>query len=284
MNREQKAAAIDEVAERLGEAEAIFAVDYRGISVPGAAELRVKLAEADASFKVVKNRLAKLAAERAGTAELVDLLEGPTALTLIKGDPVTAAKTISDFSRDHGVLVFKGGLMDGAPLAPEQFQAIAKLPGLDVLHGQLVGVTASPLTGVVRGLAALLGGLASQLGQIQDQGLVTGEAPAAAEEPAAEEPAAEEPAAEEPEEETTGTEDEASAQAEEEPPAASEEEPPAAPEEEPPAAPEEEPAGASGEAAEDADEPAATPEPEPADTGREAEDVGGEISDETKED
>jgi len=192
MNKEQKAAAIEEIAERLGEADAIFAVDYRGISVPEAAELRARLREADASFRVVKNRLAKRAAEQAGTTELDDLLDGPIALTFIKGDAVVAAKAIATFSRQHDVLKYRGGLMDGEVLAPEQFQAIARLPGLDVLHGQLVGVTASPLTGLTRGLASMLSGLAVGLGQIAEKGLVGG-----GEEPAAEEEKPNEPAAEE---------------------------------------------------------------------------------------
>jgi large subunit ribosomal protein L10 len=195
MNKEQKAAAVQEIAERLGGAEAIFAVDYRGISVPEAAELRTRLREADATFRVVKNRLAKRAAEQAGTTELEDLLDGPIALTFVKGDAVVAAKAIATFARQHNVLEYRGGLMDGEALAPEQFQAIARLPGLDVLHGQLVGVTASPLTGLTRGLASMLSGLAVGLGQIAEKGLVSG-----ADEPATEEPAegkTEEPAAEE---------------------------------------------------------------------------------------
>src|SRR6186997_214539 len=108
--KEDKAALVDEIADRLGDAETIFAVDYRGISVPQAAELRAKLAEAEASFRVVKNRLAKRAVEEAGTAGLDELLDGPTALTFVKGDPVTAAKAIATFSREHDVLVYKGGL------------------------------------------------------------------------------------------------------------------------------------------------------------------------------
>jgi large subunit ribosomal protein L10 len=133
---------------------------------------------------VVKNRLAKLAAAEAGTEGIDDLLVGPTALTLIKGDAVIAAKTISTFARENDVLIFKGGLMDGAALAPDQFTAIAKLPGLDVLRGQLTGLAASPITGLARGLGAMLSGLAIALGQIAEQGLVSGEAPA--EEPTAE--------------------------------------------------------------------------------------------------
>jgi large subunit ribosomal protein L10 len=196
LNKDQKAALVDEIAERLGDANAIFAVDYRGISVPQAAELRAKLREADATFRVVKNRLAKRALERAGTAELDPLLEGPTALTLVKGDPVMAAKAISTFGRQHEILEYKGGLMDGAALDPDQFGAIARLPGVDVLRGQLVGVAASPLTGLTRGLASMVSGLAAALGQIQEKGLVGGEAeahaPAEAEEAGEEEaPAAE---------------------------------------------------------------------------------------------
>jgi large subunit ribosomal protein L10 len=191
MNKEQKAAAVEEIAERLGEADAIFAVDYRGISVPEAAELRTRLREADATFRVVKNRLAKRAVEQAGTSELAELFDGPIALTFVKGDAVVAAKAISTFARQHEVLEYRGGLMDGAPLDPEQFRAIARLPGLDVLHGQLVGVTASPLTGLTRGLASMLSGLAVGLGQIAEKGLVGGGEEAAAEEAQAEEPAAE---------------------------------------------------------------------------------------------
>jgi large subunit ribosomal protein L10 len=187
MNKEQKAAAVDEIADRLGEAEAIFAVDYRGISVPEAAELRARLREADATFRVVKNRLAKRAVEKAGTDGLQDLLEGPVALTFIKGDAVVAAKAIATFARQHEVLEYRGGLMDGKPLEPEQFRVIARLPAVDVLRGQLVGVTASPLTVLAQGLAAMLSGLAVGLGQIADKGLVGGgDAGAAEAEPVAE--------------------------------------------------------------------------------------------------
>jgi large subunit ribosomal protein L10 len=182
LNKDQKAAQVEEIAERLGDASAIFAVDYRGISVPQAAELRGRLAEADATFRIVKNRLAKRAAEKAGTAELEVVFVGPTALTFVRGDAVTAANAISTFGRQHNVLEYKGGLMDGEPLDPDQFNRIARLPALDVLHGQLVGVTASPLTGLTRGLAAMLSALAVGLGQIQERGLVDGEAPAEPEE------------------------------------------------------------------------------------------------------
>jgi large subunit ribosomal protein L10 len=178
LNREEKTAVVEEIAAQIEGAEAIFAIDYRGISVPQAAELRAKLREADASFRVVKNRLTKLAAEKAGRGHLTELLDGPTALTFVQGDMALAAKAINTLNRDWEVLDFKGGLMDGDVLEPDQFNAIARLPGRDALNGQLAGVVASPITGLVRGLNSMIAGLASQLQQMADQGLVTGEAPA----------------------------------------------------------------------------------------------------------
>src|SRR4051794_24978030 len=187
MNREEKSAAIQEIAAQIEESEAIFAVDYRGISVPQAAELRSKLREADASFRIVKNRLTKIAADQVGEERLPELLQGPTALTFVRGDTAQAAKAITTFNKEHEVLTFKGGFMDTTSLDETGFKSIARLPSREVLNGQLAGVVASPITGLVRGLGSMIQGLASQLGQIADQGLVSGEAPAE-EKPAEAEP------------------------------------------------------------------------------------------------
>ncbi|MFN2612809.1 MAG: 50S ribosomal protein L10 [Solirubrobacterales bacterium] len=185
MNREQKEAAVAELATELGEAQAIFAVDYRGISVPQAAELRAELRSADTAFRVVKNRLTLRAAEKAGAEPLKGWLEGPTALALVRGDAALAAKTLSRFGGEFAVLAYKGGLMDGEVLEAEQFTAIAKLPGREQLNAQFAGIVASPLTGLVRGLGSMISGLALQLGQIAEQGLVSGEAPPKEDPPAA---------------------------------------------------------------------------------------------------
>ncbi|HVQ57932.1 MAG TPA: 50S ribosomal protein L10 [Solirubrobacterales bacterium] len=194
MNREEKSATIQEIAAQIEGSEAIFAVDYRGISVAQAAELRAKLREADASFRIVKNRLTKLAADKAGEQRLAELLQGPTALTFVRGDTAMAAKAITGFNKEHEVLTYKGGFMDVTSLDEGAFKSIARLPSRDVLNGQFAGVVASPLTGLVRGLGSMIQGLALQLGQIAEKGLVSGEAPAAA--PAEEEAPAEEPKAE----------------------------------------------------------------------------------------
>jgi large subunit ribosomal protein L10 len=178
MNRDEKSAAIEEIAAQIEGSEAIFAVDYRGISVSQAAELRAKLRESDASFRVVKNRLTKLAADKAGEARLPELLQGPTALTFVRGDTAGAAKAISTFNREHDILAFKGGYMGELALDADKFKSIARLPSREVLDGQLAGIVASPLTGLVRGLGSMISGLALQLGQIAEKGLGSGEAPA----------------------------------------------------------------------------------------------------------
>jgi large subunit ribosomal protein L10 len=178
MNREQKAAVIEEIAVKIQQSEAIFAVDFRGITVPQAAELRDKLRAVDASFKVVKNSLTERAADQVGADHLKPLLAGPTALTFVGGDAATAAKTVAEFARTTpDKLAFKGGVMDGAPLSPEEVTSISKLPPRDVLYAQLVGLVASPLTGLVRTLGGLIGGLAIQLGAILEK-KESGELPA----------------------------------------------------------------------------------------------------------
>jgi large subunit ribosomal protein L10 len=205
MNREQKAAAIEEVAGQIQESEAVFAVDYRGISVPQAAELRTRLTEAGARFRVVKNTLTERAADQAGADALKEVLEGPTAFTFVLadgGDVALAAKALATFRRENDVLAFKGGIMNGDPVSVDQLEELSRLPARDVLHGQLVGMIASPITGLVRGLNALIAGLAIQLQQIVEQGLVGGDAPAVEEAPA------EEAAAEEPEADAAGDETE----------------------------------------------------------------------------
>ncbi len=256
MNREQKAVAIEQIATQIDESHAIFAVDYRGISVPQVAELRAKLRDADATFKVVKNSLTERAADQAGAETLKEYLAGPTALTFVRGDAATAAKAIADYAKVTQLLPFKGGLMDGDVLDVEQITSLSRLPSREVLYGQLVGVVASPVGGLVRSLAALVGGLASALGQVQQKKesgeIPAGDAPAAAADaPAAEEAPVEEPAADA----------DAEAQASEDAPAAEEAaaEVPTETEAAPEKASAEQPAADAPTEAEDKAEPASEP-------------------------
>jgi len=228
LNRDQKAAVVDELAEQIRSAETIFAVDYRGISVAQAADLRSRLREAETRFRIVKNSLTERATDQAGADALKAMLEGPTALAFVSGDAALAARALSDAGRAMGTLDFKGGLMDGATLSADDVRSIARLPSREVLHGQLVGTIAAPLTQFVRTLNALIAGIAVQLQQMAEQkaedapapeaGAETSPAPEAADESPPEAEAAEAPAevAEEPapEAQETETETEAAADAE----------------------------------------------------------------------
>ena len=184
MNREQKSAVIDEIAAQINESEAVYAVDYRGITVTQAAELRGKLRDADATLRIVKNTLTIRAAEQAGAEALKPRLEGPTALTFARGDAAAAAKAVFDYSRATGLLPFKGGTLNGDGLDPEQVQSIARLPTRDVLNAQFVNIVASPLTGLVTSLSNLISGLARQLSQVAEKKesgeIPAGDAPASA--------------------------------------------------------------------------------------------------------
>jgi large subunit ribosomal protein L10 len=192
MNRDEKAAAIAEIATEITEAQAVIAVDPTGLSVAQAAEIRVALRGADARLRVVKNTLTERAADQAGVAELKELLVGPTALTFVRGDAAAAAKAIADFQRSSGgdLLPFKGGLMNGEALDAEQITAISRLPSRQVLYGQLVGMVASPITGLARSLNGLVSGLAIALGGVLEKKesgeIPSGDAPAASAAPAAE--------------------------------------------------------------------------------------------------
>ena len=157
-----------------------------------AADLRAKLIEVGARFRVVKNSLTERAVDQSGVEGLKDLLEGPTAFTFVLadgGDAATAAKVLATFRRQTDTLAFKGGMMNGEALSVEQVEAISKLPSRDMLQAQFVGVLASPITGLVRGLGSMVSGLAIALEQIREKGLVgQGQSePAPAEEAAAEE-------------------------------------------------------------------------------------------------
>jgi large subunit ribosomal protein L10 len=223
MNREQKAATIAEIADQIEQSQAILAVDYRGITVTQIAELRTGLRQSDTTFRVVKNSLTERAADQSGAEQLKPLLVGPTALAFVRGDVATAAKVVADYGRSIQMLPFKGGLMDGATLDGDQLRSLSRLPPREVLYGQLVGVVASPVTGLVRSLNALLGGLAVALGQVRDK-MQSGEIKAGAPDAPAEVPeAATETKEEEAAAEAAPAQDEAAA----EPEASSETEAPA---------------------------------------------------------
>src|SRR2546430_12251271 len=127
MLRSEKERVVAELAERLRSAETLMVADYRGLTMPEIDELRTRLLEAGARFTVVKNTLTKLAAEQAGTQEVLELIEGPTAIAFLDADadPVAAAKVLNETARAHDVLVIRGGSVEGSGVGDAGIQRLA---------------------------------------------------------------------------------------------------------------------------------------------------------------
>jgi len=196
MLKSEKERVVEQLAERLRSTDTLMVADYRGLTMPEIDELRSRLLEAGARFTVVKNTLTKRAAEQAGTTNVLELIEGPTAIAFLEadGDPVAVAKVLADTARAHDVLVIRGGLLEGNVVGDAEIKRLATLPPVDVLRAQFVGALSAPMATVVGVFAAPLrdfvGVLEARIRQLEEQ------APTDAESASSEEPAAEEPVSE----------------------------------------------------------------------------------------
>jgi large subunit ribosomal protein L10 len=210
--KSEKERVVGELAGRLREAQTLMVADYRGLTMTEIDELRSRLLEAGARFTVVKNTLTRLAAEEAGTKDVLELIEGPTAIAFLEadGDPVAVAKVLNETARARDVLVIRGGILDGALVGDDDIKRLATLPPVEVLQAQLVGAVAGPLTTVVGLFAAplrdLVGVIDARIRQLEEQGEAVPE-PEAEAQPEPEEPQSEEPQAEQSAEETTPAEE-----------------------------------------------------------------------------
>ena len=220
MLRQDKEQIVKELADRLKSSQNLLVADYRGLTMPEIDELRTKMLESGARFSVVKNTLTRRAAEEAGVKELLDLIDGPTAIAFIdaEGDPAAAAKVLNDTARAHDVLVIRGGLLDGETVTDVEVKRLATLPPADVVRAQLAGAVAGPLTTVVGLFTAPLRDLVNvidaRIKQLEERGETAGaaepsdldhketeavaETQSEAEAEAQPEPEAEEPRSEEP--------------------------------------------------------------------------------------
>jgi large subunit ribosomal protein L10 len=165
MDRAQKAALRESLAERFEKANGAVVAEYRGLSVAELTELRVKLRAAGAEFKVLKNRVAKKAIEAKSpkTAAILNDLKGPIGLVLISGDFAAATKSLLEFGKDRAEL-FKitAGVMDAKRVSLDDLKAISELPSKEVLLGRIVGTLVSPH----RGLLNVLNGVPRNLVQV----------------------------------------------------------------------------------------------------------------------
>jgi large subunit ribosomal protein L10 len=214
MHKEDKERVVEELTERLRSSEALLVADYRGLTNSQLAGLRVKLIEHGAKLSVVKNTLTRRAAEAAGADALLAMLSGPTAIAFVEaeGNPVGVAKALSDAAKDTKILTLRGGVLSGSTITADDVESLAKLPPLEVLQAQLVGVIVAPLTQLAAVLNAplqnLVGLIDARITQLEESG--GSPAPVADESPAEEAPADEaatpEAAAEAPAEEAPAEE------------------------------------------------------------------------------
>ncbi len=208
MQKKDKERIVAELADRLREAQSLIVTDYRGLSVKDIDDLRTKLLEHGVRYTVVKNTLTRLAAEQAEAKELLELLDGPTAIAFLDSDadPAAAAKVLNDVAGAGRILVVRGGLLEGTTITESDVKNLASLPPTDVLRAQLAGALAAPLATIVGLFTAplrdLVGVIDARIKQLEEQGETVPE-PEPAAEPEAEaqaeapEPeAAAEPAAE----------------------------------------------------------------------------------------
>jgi large subunit ribosomal protein L10 len=148
MARPDKAAAVAELADEFRGSQGAVLTEYRGLSVKQLRELRQALGE-NASYAVVKNTLTKIAAQEAGVEGFDDLLQGPSAIAFIKGDPVETAKGLRDFAKAHPALVIKGGVLDRKPLSAGEISKFADLESREVLLAKLAGAMTASLQNAV---------------------------------------------------------------------------------------------------------------------------------------
>ena len=185
MQKADKERLIEELTERLRAADTLLVADYRGLTNSQLAGLRVELLKHGAKLTVVKNTLTRRAAEAAGADALLALLEGPTAIAFVEaeGNPVAVAKALSDAARDTKILVLRGGVLSGNPISGEEIESLAKLPPLDILQAQLVGVIVAPLTQLAAVLNApvqnLVGLIDARITQLGGADVTTDDSPAA---------------------------------------------------------------------------------------------------------
>jgi len=212
MPTQKKIDTVADLKERIERATLLASADYRGLRVKEMVEMRRRLREAGLDVRVVKNTLLRLAANESGQPELLEIIEGPTALAVSFGDAIEAAKALAGYAQGAPAgFGLRGGFMDGRVLSAQDLRDLVRVPPKPVLLAQFMGQMQSPLAGFVglmeaplRELVGLMQSLLSELPGLveararQMQAAGIGVQEPAAEEPAVEEPAAEGPAAEEP--------------------------------------------------------------------------------------
>ncbi len=143
--RPEKVAVVQDIKERLEDSQGVLLTEYRGLSVSELAKLRTKLAEFDGEYRVYKNTLVRIATKSIGSAELDEMLNGPTALAFVKEDIAQIAKALKDFSKTNPALILKGGILSGRVLSSDDANKIANLEPRSVMLAKLAGLFQAPV-------------------------------------------------------------------------------------------------------------------------------------------
>lgn len=176
MLKRDKERIVAELADRLRSAQSLIVTDYRGLSVKEIDDLRTKLLEHGVRYTVVKNTLTRLAAEQAEAKDLLELLDGPTAIAFLESDadPAAAAKVLNEIAGAGKILVIRGGVLEGRTITEADVKNLASLPPTDVLRAQLVGALAAPMATIVGLFTAplrdLVGVIDARIKQLEEQG------------------------------------------------------------------------------------------------------------------
>lgn len=164
-----KQALVDEIKDKIDNAQSIVFLNYSGLNVFDVTELRSKYRDANVDYKVYKNTMLRRAFNELGYEGLDDILKGPSAVAFGMEDPASAAKVSADFAKDHDSLEIKSGIVDGRVLSLEEVDALAKLPSKEVLLAQVLGGLNAPIQGLANVLNGNIRGLAIVLQQIAEK-------------------------------------------------------------------------------------------------------------------
>jgi len=169
MNREEKQHVVESLGEQFRTIRSLFLIDYRGLKVVDATDLRRKIRDFDGSYIVVKNTLALRAARENGLDQIVTYLQGPTAVAFHRKDVVGMAKLLTEIAKTNANFKFKGALIEGKVVAPSEIQTIASLPSREVLLSKLVFLLKAPLQRLAGALKAPVRDLALVIKQVPKQ-------------------------------------------------------------------------------------------------------------------
>ena len=169
MARPEKVTEVKALAERIQSAQSMILADYTGLTVGQMTRFRRTCREKSVECRVVKNRLARIAADDSQLAVMKDYLKGPTAILFGPDSQVDPAKIAVEFAKDNEAMKIKGGFVDGLYLDPQQVVALSKTPSREELIAKMMGSINSPLTGLAAAMNGVIAALARTIEAVAKQ-------------------------------------------------------------------------------------------------------------------